>query len=177
MSTVPFFNVFLTRQHIGELSLSERMEIQYTQYLKLAEDAQCAARLLASLADLATRPFDADLLEGLLLVCLQAISAVWSQNEQPTLGIVLGERFCRDEYANLYGWSARLGSGHHFVEDQKIADPEERQAPALSVQAPALSARNIHVFFNAQIPHSQIRWLDPAGDRTIVVLPPEYEES
>jgi len=172
---VPFFDVFLTRRQIGELTLSERMEIQYAQHHKLAEDAQCATRLLAGLTDLATRPSDSDLLEGLLLACHQAISAVWSQDAQPTIGIVLGERFCRDKYANLYRWASHLGPGDYFVADKRIADPDECLARAFSVQAPVLSARDIHVFFNPGAPRSQIRWRDPVGDRTIVVLPPQYE--
>jgi hypothetical protein len=113
----------------------------------------------------------------LLSHCHRAIESVWGHEEPPIIAIVLGSRFCQNEYAHMYSRAFHLAAGGFLTEILGIADPGERQATIgiLPPYSPGSLDPKIRVFFNKQATHSVVRWLDPVGDRTIVVLPPAYD--
>ena len=84
----------------------------------------------------------------------------WPDGAGPETVIVLGEAYASDMAA-----ARACGAEHRFVQ-AGLADPDERVM---------LSLRGQFVLFNPALAHSQLRWLDSKGDRTIVVLPPEYD--
>jgi hypothetical protein len=101
-----------------------------------------------------------------------AIMHTWNKGERrPALAVVLG-RSCAigPNQAKIpylrSPWPELVRTG--------LADPDDRQTPDGYIHN-FESNRPIYFFFNADAPHSVIRWCNPAGDRTIVVMPPGYD--
>ena len=113
-------------------------------------------------------------LAGLLHLVGIAIEYIWRPGEAPPMALVLNDHFL----AGLFiipasGLTAPLAAGDDLV-CQGLADEGERLA--VSGRERFLNALpSVHILFDDCATHSSLRWLDPAGDRTIVVLPPEYE--
>jgi len=102
-----------------------------------------------------------------------AIMHTWGKGERrPALAVVLSAPcLARPNQAQLPylhpAWPELVRAG--------LADSSDMQTPddyAHSFE----SNRPIYFFFNEDASHSVIRWVNPAGDRTIVVMPPEYYE-
>jgi len=129
--------------------------------------------LRAHLYDLAFS-FEPGDLEGLLRAAKTAIERTWPPGERPRLALVLNESFLR----NL-----RTGSGslvptfsleaRDALVRQGLADPGEWQVYDGLVSS--LSIFETNILFDQGAAHSALRWLDPAGDRNIVVLPEAYD--
>jgi hypothetical protein len=102
-----------------------------------------------------------------------AIMHTWSKGERrPDIAVVLGMPCV---IGSNQAQIPHLRSPSPHLMRTGLADPDDRQAPDdyIHVFDPS---RPIYFFFNATAPHSVIRWCNPAGDRTIVVMPPESYE-
>jgi hypothetical protein len=129
--------------------------------------------LRAHLYDLA-RSFEPGDLEGLLRAVKNAIERTWPAGERPRVALVLNERFLRNprtasgNLAPTFALEAR-----DALVRQGLADPGEWQVYDGLVES--LSIFETNLLFDQGTVHSALRWLDPAGDRNIVVLPSEYD--
>ena len=117
-------------------------------------------------------PSSAPELFGLVRAVVLAITATWDQETRPEIVILLGA-----SYARFYPGALPCGSVHALgarLVASNLADEDERYGDTLI---------NDHLFSRLAIlhdpsaAHSSLRWIDPAGDRTIVVLSAEYEAS
>jgi hypothetical protein len=110
------------------------------------------------------------ILFGLVRGVSAAIGATWAIEERPEIVIVLGASWARI-YRGSPLCAAASPLGARLVKD-RLADEDELYGENLF---------NDYLFSGLTILHdpeaarSSIRWINPAGDRTIVVLPPGYD--
>ena len=103
--------------------------------------------------------------EGILPEVVRALTYTWSETDQPSLVLVLGAHF-----TGRYPVTGPCGLDHPLTA-QSLADADDRFEEEFSHLG-----RKIPVLFNPDLAHSVIRWIDPDGDRAIVVLPPAADK-
>jgi hypothetical protein len=112
-----------------------------------------------------------------------ALSAVWRAAElvwpskrqtRPDLVLVLAASW---DVARYRDWAMAgfmlFREGGQAPAHGRLIDADDVPIRTISVEVG--DERALAVCFNPALTHSQLRWTDPAGDRAIVVLPPEYE--
>jgi hypothetical protein len=116
---------------------------------------------------LARVPFHPDLF-GTIEAITTSIGETWPQAMRPTLAIVLGE--CHEGYDGAL--ACRAMPEHEVVSDS-LVDPDDIFWEYLNETGETGS--NLYLLNNPVLAHSQIRWRDPVGDRTVMSLPGAYD--
>jgi len=129
----------------------------------LSQDEACAIELYARMAEHA-QAYGVASYAGVLRGVVNALLYTWPHHNNPPLALVFGVRWAED-----YADTEPCGPEHKLVR-QGLADPDEHYGGQFA-NGPAA----ILTLFAPGVTHSSIRWLDPVGDRTIVVLPREYD--
>ena len=137
-----------------------------SRIMQSASDEYFAERLHAALlSEIVQNTPSSD--SASILAILRALVATWPDERAPYMTIVWGASFAKGGYGHRYGNSEELLKA-------RLADPDD--IPSTTIGSGFLTLRrNIQTLFCPQLEHSQIRWLDSAGDRQIVVLPAGYE--
>jgi len=110
---------------------------------------------------------------GLVRAVVSAIAATWDQEERPEIVIVLGA-----SYARFYPGALTCASAPYALAKRllmsNLADEDDHWGDTL-INDYLFSC--LVILHDPAAAHSSLRWINPAGDRTIVVLSAEYEAS
>jgi hypothetical protein len=124
-----------------------------------------SSKLRASIPFAQGRTIKGNVMTSLVLI----IRSVWWGQARPRLAVVLGESRA------VYLQSASPCGPDHSLVLLGLVDAGERLVHEYGLGARSKAAIAITVVHDPALAHSQIRWMNAAGDREIVVLPPEYD--
>ena len=124
-----------------------------------------SSELRASIPFAQGRTIHGNVMTSLALI----IRSVWWGQTRPRLVVVLGES--RAVYLQS---TSPCGPDHPLV-SLGLVEPQERLVREYGFGVRSKAAIAITVTHDPALAHSQIRWINAAGDREIVVLPPEYD--
>jgi hypothetical protein len=154
--------------YVGEVGITE------TQW-----DDLCAHKLAAALTYAQDKVgYNLTTLWGILSTVEGAVMHTWSAEQQPPLVVTLGARFLNDYYASGQPLAVICEADHPLVVANLV---DSGEVWAYTLELFSKERLEIHggprlaFIILGQESHSSVRWLDHAGDRTIVVLPPAYD--
>jgi len=137
--------------------------------MSMHQDDQRAARLRRGFARyVSEHPIDdiEKAVTAIYAALAQVSPQIWPTGQTVPLAFVFPEYFAQ-HYTSTH--HEPCGPEHPLVR-AGLADVGEYYGGRFSDDNPP-----IFVLLNLDVEHVSLRWLDPAGDRTIVVLPTQYE--